>query len=73
MARRMVQVYADFATDVAAMPVVVGACPTTIPARSLLVWEPLTDEVALASQAGRAPVCGVPRAQIAARVLCGRG
>ena len=25
MARRMVQVYADFATDVAAMPVVVGA------------------------------------------------
>lgn len=27
MARRMVQVYADFATDVAAMPVVVGASP----------------------------------------------
>jgi hypothetical protein len=27
MARRMVQVYADFATDVAAMPVLVGTRP----------------------------------------------
>jgi hypothetical protein len=37
MARRMVQVYADFATDVAAMPVLVGARPAYI-GQPVLPW-----------------------------------
>lgn len=50
MARRMVQVYADFATDVAAMPVVVGV-PTTPSA-----CKPPADMGALATRGcGRVP------------------
>ena len=39
MARRMVQVYADFATNMAAMPVVVGACPIPLFLHPLCIHE----------------------------------
>ena len=52
MARRMVQVYADFATDVAAMPVVVGVPPNLSRASLLQTWAPQLCGDVLASQAG---------------------
>ena len=53
MARRMVQVYADFATDVAAMPVVVGVPPNPFHASHLQTWAPQLCGHGLASRAGR--------------------
>ena len=75
MARRMVQVYADFATDVAAMPVVVGAPPSPSRASLLQTWAPqLCGGCACVPGGQPREACAhvVARAEIEAGVFCGR-